>query len=67
VLQLVRCDPDGIEQIGEAMLEKILRLSQRRDRQWPGQTVRDKPRNVGALGGFEVWPKPDSKRFEMGL
>jgi hypothetical protein len=31
------------------------------------QTVRDKARNFGALRGFEVRPKPDGKRFEMGL
>jgi hypothetical protein len=29
VLQLVRCDTNGIKQIGEAMIEKILRFSKR--------------------------------------
>jgi hypothetical protein len=67
VLQLVRRDTDGIKQIGEAMIEEILCFSERRDRQWPGWTARDKARNLGALRGFDVGPKPDSERYEMGL
>ena len=65
MLQLVRRDPDGVKQIGEAVLEEILRLSQRRDRQGPSRTVRDQTRNVGALRGLEVRPEAEQRWSEV--
>src|SRR5207247_539261 len=63
-IELCRSDSDRVEDVLETVVEEILRLAQRRDRDRPGVRAERQPRDLEILRGLHVRAQDDALRLE---
>src|SRR6476469_2304834 len=65
MIQLVRCDADGVANVRDAVRNKLLCFLQRRDGDTAGLTVEREPRDVIAFCRLDVRSERDAELGEM--